>query len=472
MPRTHREPYLYLAGLTHDSALIAWGAFYFSVHEGEQGWELVDDEELPSRKESIGERSEPFGDARVRVYDTAGELVAEAATRERNHVLLTGLKPNQRYRYAVVVDGEPWAAGELNDWCQDPESGRELLRPSGRRYDNTFHTHPAPDQPAALDFVLLGDYGVGIRGKADSARRQLEVSVALERAVDQHGARLLLTAGDNIYLRTKLSRFLPRALLGDQGSGDEDDDWFFTFYQPYRYVINRIPVYPTVGNHDSGETEQSDDREQLEDNFFLRTRFSDGISTRSTNAPGLYYRFCFGSDIEFVSIDTSHTPKGSSHEHYFELPAHREFLEQAFRPRDAAEPARLWRIPFAHHPPYCAGPHHGNNEVMLKQLVPLFEAAGVRAMFSGHEHNFQYSLANDVHYFVSGAGAKLRPKAPGECEAARTLAWAAQSHFLLVQIRGTEMRVTPITRADGDRLEPVVLNPTGAAVPVPIVVRA
>lgn len=464
MPHTHREPYLYLAGLTHDSALIAWGAFYFTVNEGEQGWELVDDEQLPSRKESIGERSEPFGDARVRVYDATGRVVAEAATRERNHVVITGLSPNQRYRYHVLVDGEPWADGERHDWCQDPESGRELLRPSGRRYDNTFQTHPAPDQPAALDFVLLGDYGVGIRGNSDSARRQREVGVALERAVDQHGARLLLTAGDNIYL--------PRTALGHQGSGDEDDDWFYTFYQPYRYVINRIPVYPTVGNHDSDETEQSDDREQLEDNFFLRTRFSEAVETRSSRAPGLYFKFCFGSDIELVSIDTSHTPSGSSHEHYFELPAHREFLERVFRPRAGAEQGRRWLIPFAHHPPYCAGPHHGNNEAMLQQLVPLFEAAGVRAMFAGHEHNFQYSLANGVHYFVSGAGAKLRPEPPGDCEAAHTLAWAAESHFLLVQIRGEEMQVTPIARAEGERLEPIRLNVTGDAVAVPIVVRA
>ena len=56
------------------------------------------------------------------------------------------------------------------------------------------------------------------------------------------------------------------------GTGDEDDDWFFTFFQPYRYVINRIPVYPSIGNHDADETEQHDDRAQVEDNFYLRER--------------------------------------------------------------------------------------------------------------------------------------------------------------------------------------------------------
>lgn len=459
MPRTHVEPYLYLPGLTHDTALIAWGAFHFAAQDVGDAWELVDDERLPSRRETIGERSEPYGKARVRLYDEQGKLVAEASTAERNHVVLEGLKPDQQYRYAVFVDGEEWASGERHDWCMDPATGHELLRPSGRRYDNTFRTFPAPDQPSDLDFVLLGDYGVGIRGMSESSQRQREVAAAIERAVELHQVRLLLTAGDNIYL--------PKGPTTDQGSGDEDDDWFFTFYQPYRYVINRIPVYPTVGNHDSEETEQSDDREQLEDNFFLRTRFSEEAGTRSSSAPGLYYRFCYGSNVEFVCIDTSHCP-GPGPDNSFEHPEHRAFLDRVFQP---SRQARGWKIPFAHHPPYCAGPRHGNHEAMIEHLVPMFEAAQVRAVFAGHEHNFQCSRANGVHYFVSGAGAKLRPEPPRELEAAHTLAWAAEGHFLLVQLRGREMCVTPVARARDGQLEHVKLEHTGTPLELPIRVR-
>ena len=31
MPEFHAEPYIHLAGVSHSSALIAWGAFYFRV---------------------------------------------------------------------------------------------------------------------------------------------------------------------------------------------------------------------------------------------------------------------------------------------------------------------------------------------------------------------------------------------------------------------------------------------------------
>ena len=40
MPEFHAEPYLYLAGLTHKAALIAWGSFYFRVREQKREWKL------------------------------------------------------------------------------------------------------------------------------------------------------------------------------------------------------------------------------------------------------------------------------------------------------------------------------------------------------------------------------------------------------------------------------------------------
>ena len=51
---------------------------------------------------------------------------------------------------------------------------------------------------------------------------------------------------------------------------------------------------------------------------------------------------------------------------------------------------RIWRIPFSHHPPFSAGPRHHNTRTMVA-LLPLLQRAGVKVMFSGHEHNFQHS---------------------------------------------------------------------------------
>ena len=75
----------------------------------------------------------------------------------------------------------------------------------------------------------------------------------------------------------------------------------------------------------------------------------------------------------------------------------------------------MWRIPFAHHPPYSAGPQHHNTKEMAR-LIPLFKRAGVEVMFSGHEHNFQHSHADGIDYFVTGAAGKFRGGAPDDFE--------------------------------------------------------
>ena len=74
----------------------------------------------------------------------------------------------------------------------------------------------------------------------------------------------------------------------------------------------------------------------------------------------------------------------------------------------------------------------------MERLVPLFERAGVKVVFAGHEHNFQHSLADGIHYFVTGAAGKLRRTPPDRFDEAHTVTWATECHFLLATIRGTD----------------------------------
>jgi hypothetical protein len=457
MPEFHAEPYLYLAGLTHKAALISWGGFYFRVRDRGEGadWKLVDDSDLdhvhPPRRETIGARSEPYGRARVEVFNLSGELVAFADTTTTNHAWVSGLEPDTEYRYRVIVNGEEWAAGERRDWTSGPE-GQGLIK-SGRVYDNRFRTHPHPERPATLTFAVVGDFGTGIRRPSRPDRCQREIAAAIDRAVAERNVRLMLTTGDNIYAG--------KTFLGIPvgATGDEDDDWFFTFYQPYRYVINRIPVYPSVGNHDTSETEASDDRQQLLDNFFLSERFTGEESAgRSSIGPGLFYRFHYGSQIEFICIDTSRQSFLFGGR-YFEHENHASFLDTAF----PGASSTVWRIPFTHHPPYCAGPRHSNSRSIIKRLVPLFKRSGVRAVFSGHEHNFQHSRVDGIDYFITGAGGKVRLERPTDFAEAHTLEWASAGNFLVVDVEAQRMIVTPMAQLDaaGELASLPLLNPAG-----------
>jgi tartrate-resistant acid phosphatase type 5 len=439
MPDFFSEPFLHLAGLTHKSALIAWGAFYFRVKDSGKEFKLVDDDDLdkihPPRRETIGARSEPYGNARVAVFDKDGQKeVASAFTNTANHCWVPGLEPDTEYTYKVFVNEEEWARGERRDWVSGGDGkGLNLI---GRSYRNRFRTHPDPTRPspAPFTFAVLGDFGVGIRKDKDD-RRQRQIAEALEQAVKEHNVRLILTTGDNIYRSG--------GFLGTGGqTGDEDDDWYFTYYQPYRYVINRVPVYPSIGNHDAGETESRDDRTQLEDNFYINERIAgEEAAGRASVDPGLFYRFRFSSDVEFICIDTSKEPTTGFKDRLFKHPKHQEFLKLALPAADGGP--TTWRIPFCHHPPFSAGPQHHNTGGM-EELIEQFRRAGVRAVFSGHEHNFQHSRADGVDYFVTGGAGKIRTNKPKKFEKARTLSWAAAHHFLLVTVEGKRMTVRPI----------------------------
>lgn len=434
----HVEPFVHLVDVTHDAALVAWGAFHFVRDHTSDCWQIVDDSGLSrfGRETCIGHSAESYGDAHVEVLDEAGATVADAGTSDRTWVWVRGLQPDTDYRYRVTVDGQEWAAGERWDWVQDPRGGYDLA-PAGRSYDLRFRTFPHPDDPTPpLTFLALGDYGVGIRSDSESSRRQRRIADVLDRLVESRHVRFVVSLGDNIY----------QGETGavDDESGGEDDDWYSSFFQPYRYALARVPFFPTIGNHDTTDTEGSDDRAQMEDNFHLASRFEG--PGRSETGPGLFYSVRVGRDLELVCLDTSMDPEEGIHRH-FQGPHQRRWLEGVF-----ARPDVRWRIPFSHHPTYCAGPHHEDDQEMIEALVPLFDRAHVRLVLAGHEHNFQVGWVGARTYLLSGAGGKVREESPERLGRTGVDAWAAHAHLVLAEVAGEQAELTPVTGLgpDGD----------------------
>ena len=433
----HIEPFVHLVDVTHDAAMIAWGAFHFTRDERNERWEIVDDADLQEqfgRHTCIGHQAESFGPAVVEVLDGEGEVVARGET-DATWVWVEGLSSDTSYRYRVLVDGEEWAAGERWDWVEDPRGGYDLAQ-AGRSYDLRLRTAPHPDDPTPrVTFAALGDYGVGIRSDSESSRRQRRIAEVLEQVVDTHDVRFVVSLGDNIY-------------QGEQGevddeTGGEDDDWYSSYFQPYRYVLARVPVFPTIGNHDTTDTEGSDDRAQMTDNFHLESRFDrDG---RTSAGPGLFYSVRHGRDLELVCFDTSQDPEEGISRHFLGERQQRWLTEVL------AGPDVRWRIPFSHHPAYCAGPHHHDDQEILEGVVPHLDRAEVRLVLAGHEHNFQIGEVGRRTYVVSGAGGKVREEQPDQLGETGAEAWAAHAHLLLVEIDGERAELTPVSglRPDG-----------------------
>ena len=426
------EPSLHLVDVTEHGALLAWGGFW--LEDRDDGVYVVDDDDLPIGG-TIGASSPPYGRAHVQVLRD-DRVVAGAVVDDANHVWIEGLEPDTEHRWTVSVEAEGWP----------PLEGR-------------LRTHPREDDDTPVAFAALGDYGVGITN-GDAGRRQEAVARTLEWLVANRPVRCVVGLGDNIYggAEDRLEQ-----------SGDEDDDWYFTFYEPYRRVIDRVPFYPAAGNHDGPDEEANDDRRQLEDNFHLHARFeprrADG---RAALDPGLFYRLRLGGLLDLVCVDTSWGAEVG--EHWFEHLDHRLWVEAALH----AEPAPAWRIPFSHHPVWCAGPDHDCMQEQIDELVPLYRDAGVRLLLHGHEHNLQHGRVEGIDYVISGAGGKLDTEPPVRFDECGTETWAAEPHCLLVEVERDRIVVTPFAGMEEGDTEPRVVarrTPAGEVVEGPIVIE-
>lgn len=376
--------YAYVARMTENSVILAWGKPAAAVN-------------------SIGLDSRPLGKAKIRLGE---QVYSESA---RNWIEISGLEPDRSYDYAVMLNGLTIGTGRVRTY---PEESRRLA------------------------FFVIGDWGYSSYG-------QLRLAEAMARlyrkkAGSDNPIRFVITTGDNIY-KDKRSPRGQTAAFPD--SGDSDHHWEHKFYWPYRALIRHIPFYPSLGNHDGDESENSRDLEAYLDNFHLSER---------------YYRFRFARLAEFYALDSTRNSSPKKGEIYSRGGAQHRWLNESLEA--ASREGVAWKIPYFHHPPYNAGPR-GKPSERLRYLEPLLEHSGVRVVFNGHEHNFQFSQPaapkSRIRFVVTGGAGKpasdadLRSRPDfkgrnidGAMMKEKAIAyWTDQFHFLHVEISGETMEV-------------------------------
>jgi tartrate-resistant acid phosphatase type 5 len=339
---------------------------------------------------TIGRSSASHGRALLRI---AGQ---ELAVTDKNYAIVRNLQPDTEYEYELQLSGRKIGQAKIRTWPLTSEK---------------------------LRFFVIGDFGSG-----DSAQQRIAGAMWAEfqKNWGDNPVRFVITTGDNIYGALGFT-------LRFRDTGDEDTEWEAKFFGPYENLIARIPFYPSLGNHDGNETEARADLPAYLDNFFF-----------PGNTPGRYYRFSYGGLADFFALDsTTNSEEGPPQPAYLENSEQHQWLT-----KNMAESQVPWKIPYFHHPPFNAGPRHPAVAKELKHFIALFKKHGVRAVFNGHEHNFQFSQRNgqtgDIRYIVSGAGGELRTgDIRGAMQSSQIEGWAAKLHYLLVEIEGKEMRITP-----------------------------
>jgi tartrate-resistant acid phosphatase type 5 len=340
---------------------------------------------------TIGRSSKSHGPAEVRIDGRNLQVV------DKNWIDVTGLKPDTEYPYEVLVNRRAVGKGRVRTWAEKADK---------------------------LRFFVIGDFGSG-----DSAQRSVAELMVREfqKLSGDNPVRFVITTGDNIYGKIGLT-------LRFSNSGAADGDWDSRFFRPYQALIASIPFFPTLGNHDGNQTESRADLVAYLDNFFF-----------PAHVPSRYYRFTYGGLADFFALDsTTNSESGPPKAAYSKDGDQYKWLQE-----NLGQSRTPWKIPYFHHPPFNAGPRHPASADEVSHFMESFKREGVKVVFSGHEHNFQFSKKNGetggIRYVVSGAGGELRTgDVRDSMDRAQIEGWGAGLHFLSVEIQGHEMRITPI----------------------------
>ncbi len=325
---------------------------------------------VSDRSAVIAWMSEEPGAGFVR-YGETPELEHERGdgrTCKRHAVTLSGLRPGSRYYYRVA----------------------------GAQETVSFRT--APEGPGSgFTFAVVGDSGTG-------SKAQRAVAGLLERMHPD----LILHTGDVVYPK-----------------GD-DADYDLKFFAPYRRIIESVPIFPSLGNHDV-ETENG--APYLENFYLPRNNLED---------TGRYYSFDWGN-AHFVALDS---------ELYYEDEGGDPERQKAWLERDLGETRQPWKFVFFHRPPYSSS-EHGSDLLVREDLEPILARHGVDVVFSGHDHDYERTVQiKGVTYVVTGGGGKDLYEA-GESE------WTAFSRSAHHAVR---------VRVDGDCLRLEAVEPNGVVV--------
>jgi hypothetical protein len=237
-----------------------------------------------------------------------------------------GLSPGTTYTYDVFVGSVDVNAGT-----------------------DAFRTAP-PTGTGSASFVIFGDSGTG------SPEQRALAAIMAGDTFD-----LMLHAGDVAYGNSGGTGDATHATL---------QSWFFDIY---RDILRRRPMFPSMGNHDS-RASNNWGRAYL-DRFVLPEQGGDGAYPDHAER---YYSFDYGP-VHFVAVDT---------ERAFQDPARRA-AQLAWLDSDLAATGQPWKVVYFHRAPYSSGLGHGSDLLVRSTLMPIFQRHGVHLVLSSHEHNYE-----------------------------------------------------------------------------------
>jgi predicted MPP superfamily phosphohydrolase len=242
-----------------------------------------------------------------------------------------------------------------------------------------------PLKEGSVRFAAIGDTGTG-------SSKQRDVGQMMARYHAAFPFEFVLMMGDNMY------------------GGEDPSDYEKKFAAPYKSLLDaKVKFYAALGNHD----------EALQVNY------------ENFNMEGKeYYRFKKG-DVSFYALNSNYMDKKQV-----------EWLQ-----KELAKDTSNWKVCFFHHSPYSSARKHGSDDQLREVVEPIFVKYGVAVVLTGHDHVYErIKPQKGIHYFVSGAGGKLRSGDIRQSSPLTEKAYDRDMHFMLFEVVGDQMYFQTISR--------------------------
>jgi hypothetical protein len=351
------------------------------------------------------QRDEAFAAAAQQVKAEGRDFITDLGASRLFSATLAGLDPNSQYSYRVG-DGENWSS-RLSFKTPDP-------------------------QAHAFKFLIFGDSQSPARGDSPYAEWRDTVHRAYEAYPD---ARFMVNVGD----------------LVDLGqSGAHWNAWFAAS----EGVIDRIPIMPTTGNHESYGSRNTMRPQYYVEQFVLPQNGPEGLKTQ-------VYSYDYGP-IHIVVLDSQQEEQ----KQYGDILT----VQQSWLDSDLAATKAPWKIVFLHKPLYAI--KDGRSDTEIRQAFsPILERHHVDLVFSGHDHAFarthilrdgvpvERPSQGTVYYITGRSGAKFYEDVRKSEAYAFLYIPEQQPNYLVLEATDTRIDVKTLNQ-DGTNIDSFYIDKT------------
>lgn len=307
---------------------------------------------------------------------------------KRHKVRISGLTPSTPYYIKVISDNSTSTTG-------------------------SFVTAPLTGQRTPFRFAVYGDsrkshWAEDIAAKYGDNDDHLPVCISMHTSYPD----FVVHVGDFVL------------------SGNEMDD-IYNFFDVEKELLLNHPIVPVYGNHEFSGGSYEDNT--LMDGFFIPPNQDGGsFSWYSYDYANVHILVVNTGAGVFANDDFSIIQEGSK-QHTFA----KKDLEKA-----AKNPDIDHIFVALHAPPYSVA-NFGDNQQLIDALEPMMIENGVKAVFMGHEHDYQHMTNNGIHYILSGgAGSGILDypwKGDDDDSKAKLIKYDDVLNYVIVDVNGENL---------------------------------